>query len=87
MSLRAVNLLLQVYYTHFVLKTLIDVELIKNNAKLGAEIAVSLSNKLNEESKAAEVHSSGSTGTKITIIGGAAVDIIAQSDSVEYQSG
>jgi pseudouridine-5'-phosphate glycosidase len=35
---------------------LLDVELIKNNAKLGAEIAVSLAQKLAEESKSAENH-------------------------------
>lgn len=55
--------------------------MIKNNAKLGAEIAVSLSKKLSEESKsAAEASNSESVvsgGTKITIVGGAAVDIIA----------
>lgn len=33
-----------------------NVELIKNNAKLGAEIAVSLAQKLAEESKSAENH-------------------------------
>ena len=70
------NLLHQVISTCFLI--LVDVELIKNNAKLGAEIAVSLAQKLAEESKSAENHLAiVSTGTKISILGGAAIDIIA----------
>ncbi len=48
------NLLHQVISTCFLI--FVDVELIKNNAKLGAEIAVSLAQKLAEESKSAENH-------------------------------
>jgi hypothetical protein len=40
MSLQGENLLLQVIFPSFIIP--LDVELIKNNAKLGAEIAVSL---------------------------------------------
>ena len=58
-------------------------ELIKNNAKLGAQIAVSLSHKLNPAPQAASTHSA----KRITIIGGASVDIIAQSDSISMDSG
>ncbi len=76
MSLPAENPLLQVILSLLLL--LLDVELIKNNAKLGAEIAVSLAQKLAEETKSAEIHKSPAiAGTKITIVGGAAIDIIA----------
>jgi hypothetical protein len=58
----------------------IDVELIKNNARLGAEIAVQLS-----QLSSHPMHSS--SGRHITIIGGAALDILAQSDSLSTDSG
>jgi hypothetical protein len=63
------------------------VELIKNNAKLGAEIAVCLSSKIKEESKNSKSSSVVAEPKKITIIGGASVDIIAQSDSIRMDSG
>jgi hypothetical protein len=64
------------------------VELIKNNAKLGAEIAVCLSSKIKQEdSKNSKSSSVVAEPKKITIIGGASVDIIAQSDSIRMDSG
>lgn len=54
-------------------------ELIKNNAKLGAEIAVSLANKSLKSDKIIE--------RPITIVGGASVDIIARSETVGLDSG
>jgi hypothetical protein len=63
---------------------IIDVELIKNNAKLGAQISVSLCKKMAEENRGSLEKLKA---TKITIIGGAAVDIISQSDSLKYDSG
>lgn len=48
----------------------LDVELIKNNAKLGAQIACSLS-EINKP------HVFTSSGRHITIIGGAAIDILS----------
>jgi len=63
-----------------------DVELIKNNAALGADIAVSLSqsNRL-EETKENPIPMK-KAARPITIIGGAAVDIISQSDTIEANS-
>ncbi len=58
----------------------LDVELIKNNAKLGAQIAVQYC-KTKEEIKPTV-----GCGRKITIIGGAAVDIISQSNSIQKGS-
>lgn len=70
------NHLLQVISLFLSLILYLDVELIKNNAKLGAEIAVALSNLLLKKDIIPI------SGKRITIIGGAAVDIIAKSASV-----
>ena len=61
---------------------LLDVELIKNNAALGAQIAISLSN-MQSESQVNKVMTASTPalarGRKITVVGGAAIDIISKS--------
>ena len=59
---------------------IIDVQLIKNNAALGAKISVSLS-QLSQDRK-----SSGKAleaARDVTVIGGAAIDIISKSESIQ----
>eukprot|EP00347_Sterkiella_histriomuscorum_P018997 403343364 len=63
-----------------------NVELIKNNAKLGSQIAVALSS-IPDISKTLKYEKLYSKPTPITIIGGAALDILSMSHSLHIDSG
>ena len=65
-----------------------NVELIKNNAKLGAQIAVALSKKHNGvQSFPLESNEEKLEAKEITIIGGMALDILSMSESLTTDSG